>query len=135
MNSHCCSDECRKDAKKRYERTSDYKINRKLSKLLAGARHRSKNSGKPFDLDRAFIEELLTLQDSRCAVTNEEFIFEFSEGTKHRANSPSLDQIEAGKGYTRDNVRLVTYQCNVALNQWGEGRLKDFARLVLGEAK
>jgi hypothetical protein len=47
---------------------------------------------------------------------------------------PSLDQIEPGKGYTADNVRLVCVAANFAMNAWGLDTLIRVARGVIKKA-
>lgn len=39
---------------------------------------------------------------------------------RRRWNSPSIDRIDATKGYTIDNVRFVVWALNASLADWGE---------------
>lgn len=45
-----------------------------------------------------------------------------------RPFAPSLDRIDARKGYTTDNVRLVAWVVNHALGDWGEEVFAKIAR-------
>lgn len=45
----------------------------------------------------------------------------------------SMDRIEPMKGYTIGNVRLVLLSVNLAMNEFGEGHLREIAEaLALG---
>jgi hypothetical protein len=49
----------------------------------------------------------------------------YSEGKWHRnPYRPSFDRIDSSKGYTPDNVRIIAYCVNTAMNEWGEDILK-----------
>ena len=43
---------------------------------------------------------------------------------------PSIDRINATKGYTKDNVRIVCLAANVAMMQWGENVLYIMAQSI-----
>ena len=126
-----CTKSCKISAARAAARSPRRMLIKRMTNMLASAKHRSSKYSRAFDLDRKFLLEMYDKQDGKCAVTGETFELQYSEDFKHSAASPSLDQIEAGKGYLKDNVRLVTYQCNVALNQWGEERLNLFAKMIL----
>ena len=126
------TDRLRKQKREYYYRRRTT-VEGKLKTLLAAARNRSKRYGRPFDLTYEYLAEVWLNQGGKCAITGEDFDLTPPEDTKHSHAAPSLDQIMPGEGYTQGNVRLVTYQCNMALNQWGENRLIKFAKLVLEE--
>lgn len=93
--------------------------------LIAAARVRSRNKGILFALD-GFSDELQRRIDAGfCELSG--VAFDMSPGRK--PTSPSLDRLDASKGYTKDNVRVICHALNVALGDWGEEQL---APIVVG---
>lgn len=73
--------------------------------------------------------------EGRCAVSGLEFRnTAVGNGRARHPFMPSLDQIEPGKGYTADNVRLVCVAANFAMNAWGLDTLIQVARGVVEQA-
>jgi len=71
-------------------------------------------------------------QQGRCALSGREFdLTKPKPHEKVRSNAVSLDKIDAQKGYTKDNVRLVCFQVNGALNQYGEKELISLCKDIL----
>lgn len=74
--------------------------------ILNGCISRSKKNGRPCDIDREWCVERWT---GRCELTGIEFVL----NTPKRDNcAPSIDQIEPGKGYTKDNCRFILWMLN-----------------------
>lgn len=74
---------------------------------------------------------------TRCAGKCEVSGIPFSLGRAdqryaRRPWAPSIDQIEAGKGYGLNNARVVCISVNYAMNQWGEDVLYRIATAVAG---
>lgn len=88
------------------------------------ARENAKAKKRLYSLIPEYVEDLLALQNYRCAVSgmllsNREF---------HRNPfAPSLDQTVPGQGYTVENVRIVAVIVNTAMNGWGE---EPFWRMI-----
>jgi hypothetical protein len=100
--------------------------------LCAMAKNRSKSKQLPFDLTTEYLHSLWIEQDGRCCITNE--VFDLSRPTKQgscRWNAPSLDRIKPELGYTQGNVRLVCYQINTAMNEYGLEQLIYLSRRVI----
>ena len=75
-----------------------------LKYILWGAKHRAKKNGIPFDLT----EDGLEIPEI-CPVYGEPFVF----GTGNRDDfSPSIDRISSSKGYTKDNIIIVSWKAN-----------------------
>lgn len=87
--------------------------------MLNGAKHRAKVFKKPFDLTFEFVKKMYEDQDGRCLLTGRKFDWSKSPVSRNNPNAPTIDKIEAAMGYTQDNVRLITYHCNIAINQFG----------------
>lgn len=83
-------------------------IPRRLNILLQQAKIRSKKKGVEFELT---LQDLLALYpiDGLCPVFK--MPIQFNTG-KDRTNSPSIDRIDASKGYTKDNVRIISWKAN-----------------------
>jgi hypothetical protein len=73
--------------------------------------------------------------EGRCAVSGLEFSSAaVGAGRARHPFMPSLDQIEPGKGYSADNVRLVCVAANFAMNAWGLDTLIRVAKGVIKKA-
>lgn len=73
-------------------------------KLLDGARQRAKKYGREFNLELGDI-----VVPAVCPV----FGIELIKGTgKQHANSPTLDRIDSTRGYTKDNVWVISHKAN-----------------------
>lgn len=86
--------QCRKvDAKKTYEKTTvEYRIYHR-------AMHRAKVKGLPFNLE---LEDIV--------------IPEYCPIFRTKMDTPSIDQIKPAKGYTKDNIQIVSNRANVLKN-------------------
>jgi len=56
---------------------------------------------------------------------------EIGVGSGAKPNSPSIDRIDPAKGYTRDNIQVISQLANVMKNNATPGQLILFARWVL----
>ena len=103
------SDEERKIAN---ERSSAYarkkRKNDPIVPMINDARKRAKRKGIDFDLSR---DDLVV--PPICPVLGIEL---FVAGGKRTANSPSLDRIDNARGYTKDNVRIISFRANALKN-------------------
>lgn len=78
---------------------------RKWEKYLATKANARKRPGSEILTDE-MIKDLNRQQDGRCALSGVAFDIE------HKWNRPSLDRIDSSQGYTRNNIRLVTWIVN-----------------------
>ncbi len=53
------------------------------------------------------------------------------DGVRANPDAPSIDRIDNAKGYTEDNVRLVTVHANVARNEFSDADLLSLARDII----
>jgi len=114
--------ECNKARKIRYRLSNPQKM------LFLGARKRAKKKGMEFtisqtDVDAAWAETCPYLGiplDSTHA------------GHKHRDNSPSLDRIDAAKGYVKGNIQVISFRANTIKNN---ATLEEFKMIYLTWAK
>ena len=100
----------------------------RLKKLMSMAKNRAKTKRIPFDLD---IKHLMKLWDGKCSISGVDLYLKAGSGRVHR-RAPSIDRIVPEFGYVKGNVRIVTYQVNVAISEFGEeGLMKLVSEVVL----
>jgi hypothetical protein len=75
--------------------------------LWNAAKQRAKRHLLPFTITEEFLISKLTSID-RCEVTGDLFDYSFREDVQQNPYLPSLDQRIAGKGYTPENVQIVS---------------------------
>lgn len=111
----------------------DYRFTRHgmITRILAQAGGRAKRKRLPFELDRDWVEEQAKRQDNKCAYSGLEFDWNRSSGNQKRYFLPSIDQRQAGMGYTKDNSVLVCWAIN---NMKWELPLPDFTQLCYAVA-
>lgn len=100
----------------------------RLAKLMAMAKNRAKS--KPIDFDLT-LDHLLDLWESNggcCELTGIPFVLGRSDKGVVHPYAPSIDRIEPSRGYTLGNVRLVVYQMNVALSEFGQGQFEELIK-------
>jgi hypothetical protein len=95
----------------------------KTMSVHRGKRHPERGA---FDIDRNFINNLKESQNNKCAVSGVELSW------KHNSkNKVSIDRIDSSKGYTKDNVRLVTQQVNYAISNFEYSWFLDMCKNVV----
>ncbi len=128
-----CSTKCRN------KYLNDYNIKRRqtsvessLCTIVAGCRSRAKRRGLECDIDFDYVKQLLVKQQGLCAMTGA--VLECSNANTKRNSSPntvSIDRIDSNKGYTKDNIRLVTYMYNSCKGRWTDFDVIQMCKGVL----
>lgn len=80
----------------------------RLQMLLNASKQRAKTKNREHSLTLQDIKELYPL-DGKCPVFG--FDLEFNSAG-FRETSPSIDRIDSSKGYTRDNVQIISWKAN-----------------------
>lgn len=75
--------------------------------MLTGAKNRAKKNDLIFDLS----EEDITLP-THCPVLGLELKYHGGDGSGFYPDSHSLDRIDNLKGYTKDNIRVISNRAN-----------------------
>lgn len=128
---------CHKKANKSLE---NYYLNRnknmmdyrwRLNKLCNMARSRANKKEKDFNISTEYLIELWDSTDGHCAVSGQKLVLEYSNDGGPHKHGPSLDRIDASRGYEIGNVRLVTYHVNTALSNFGEEALFELAKNIV----
>ena len=109
--------ECNKKSSK------EWNANNKDSLILKRLKERSIQKGLDFDLTAADINVPL-----KCPV------FGFDLQRNHKVplfNSPSVDRIDPTKGYTKDNIQIISQLANAMKQNASPEQLLQFAKWVL----
>lgn len=120
-----CSIQCL-GIKSRREETA-FNILFKNSKKNAKARH------KDFDLDTDFIKTLWNKQKGRCAYTG----LEMRQPCQWNDSSPfttSIDRIDSGRGYFKNNVELVCMFINLGKRHFSKSSVQEFLKHMRRQA-
>jgi hypothetical protein len=122
-----CSKECHKE---NYYRLSTLNPYWRLNKLCHFAKNRAKTKELAFNIDGEYMSKLWDEQKGKCSVSGIDL--DLSKSDLYSANpySPSIDRIIPSKGYIKGNVRIVCYQVNVALSEYGEDQLLKMCRAI-----
>lgn len=91
-------------------------------------RREAKKKNVPCEISKQFLKDLWEIQQGKCALTGQKMDLYIGESY----TKASLDQIEPGQGYTRNNVQLVTDWANRAKLQLS---VEDFGKFILGAAE
>lgn len=102
---------------------------RQTNKMVCAARQRAKDKQIAFDIDHAYIR---SITPSRCPIFDIELEWSVERGNGHITlpNSPSLDRIDPTKGYTKDNVWIISYRANTIKSNATHEELKLVAEAV-----
>lgn len=121
-----CSAKCKVNHRLELRRTDPA---HKLYEIYSGAKHRAKRDGRNFKLSLGFLEDLWREQNGHCLLSGRKFQWGGGPTRIHR-DAPTLDRIDSSLGYTKDNVRLITYQLNIAINHFGLAAFQELAQEV-----
>lgn len=77
---------------------------------------------------------LLETMPDKCPVFNTELDFEHAGGIKGRnPNSPSLDRFDNSKGYTKDNIRVISWRANSLKSDGTQEEFEQILTYLKGE--
>ena len=101
----------------------------RLKKLLSMAKGRASDLNVPFDLDIEHLLWLWNLNNGHCEVSKIKLELDRSALGKVHPYAPSIDRIVPALGYTKCNVRIICYQANVAISEFGLEQFEKFITL------
>jgi hypothetical protein len=107
----------------------------RLASNVKSSRNLRKGRGQAATTDilaRADMLRLLLEQGYRCPISGSYFTHDAFDGGVTGPFQPSVDRIEAHRGYERDNVRIVCLLVNLAMSAWGEEPLRKIAERISG---
>lgn len=136
----CMRDEKRIQAREKYQKNPTSSAARSLrhskkmkknfpvkytaSQMYSSAKKRSNKLGLPFDLDSKYVESICP---KLCPVFGHKIKYGGGEKTKYSA---SIDRIEPSKGYTKDNVQVISLLANLMKNEASVQELLAFSAWV-----
>lgn len=97
-------------------------------------RRRCKKSGVECTITPSDLAELWALQEGRCPLTGWKLERRLS-GSGLVKTTMSVDRINPEKGYTRRNVRLVSFMANNARYKYRDYELLAFCRAVVEQER
>ena len=90
--------------------------------MVRGARKRAGEKQLPFSIDHHFVR---SIAPSHCPIFNVPLEWDMQlDGAGPHPNSPSLDRIDPTKGYTKDNVWIISYRANTIKSNASHEELK-----------
>lgn len=101
-------------------------LNTWLVNALCGSRKRAKEKGLEHNLTREWV---LSNLPKTCPVLGIPLSF-----TGDKNSTPSLDRFDNNKGYTTDNVRVISYRANVLKNNATLEELEAIVRYMKNES-
>ena len=108
-----------------------YRKNR-ISRLVKSARDRAEERGMAFDLTAADI-----VVPELCPVLGIRLVWREAGGSRGfpRDNSPSIDRFDNALGYTRDNVRIISWRANAIKGDATREEIELVAAYMRGSGK
>jgi hypothetical protein len=127
-----CRDECKQCDIIKYRK---YKNKNIKKKVVYNAKLRAAKKNLPFDIEESDIH----IPDF-CPVLGIPIKMNESDVSSNRFdNSPSIDRIDSSKGYTKDNIRIISHRANTLKNNATVEELKlilaDSLRIRLENSK
>jgi len=105
-----------------------------MREMVSNCKARAKRRGLDFDLDYEFIIELNNKQNGLCIYTGIPLNWKPGKGKGQRwcpADRASMDRIDPAKGYTKDNVQLVTDFANRFKTYMSHEDIVVFAKRII----
>ena len=111
----CGNAQIKRALQKRIERDP---VTYRCDVMLTGAKHRAKKNNLEFRLTREHVYKLA--QQAYCPISKRPFDWKLeitaNRQGSHTPDSPTLDRIDPRRGYTDDNVWLISYRMNSIKN-------------------
>ncbi len=82
------------------------------------------------DITYEDVLQLYTAQEGRCALTGDSMLI-YCNKSRTRSDKISIDRIDNDKGYSLDNIQLVTAKVNMARGVMSIEEFKDMCKKVI----
>lgn len=133
---HTCSDTCKKEKTNAYHRSRRQTVEGTLRTITAGCKNRARRKELPCDIDTDFIIALYKQQNGKCARTGITLEPSNASGKiRWNPNTITIDRINSAKGYTKDNVQLVTLMYNNCKSNFTHKDVVNFCKQVIENEK
>lgn len=98
-------------------------LERHLAESAGAAASRARKAGLECEEDLAgWALATMEAQGHQCRLSDVPFSLEvLGHGAAPRPYAPSIDRIDARRGYTADNIRIICWAANLLLGTWGDG--------------
>lgn len=106
-----------------YQRGRRQNFNYRLQMLINASKQRAKLNDREHDIDVEDIKAIYPV-DGCCPIFGIKLEF---NGAGFRDSSPSIDRIDSTKGYTRDNIQVISWKANRIK---GAASLQDLEMMV-----
>ena len=93
------------------EKREDFSLSQPIRSIIYRARHRAKKLGIPFNIEVNDIDI-----PAFCPVLGIPLVRHPNKGRGYHPDSPSLDRINANRGYIKGNVRVISARANLLKN-------------------
>lgn len=90
----------------------------RASVMWGRAKRRAGKKSTLFTITKTEIFDKLLACDGFCPITGEPFDFSLIGFNQQNARGPSVDQIVASQGYTKENTQIVVWWYNAAKGNW-----------------
>lgn len=121
----------RERSRERYHKTKTNPI-AFFKRLFYNLKKRTKEKSLPLDLTWQFLLKRWKDCDGMCELTRIPMILGASGRNRYAV---SVDRIIPEKGYVKDNVRLITYGLNIAIQDRGLEEFKSLSEDILNNIK
>lgn len=108
---------------------------RHYRRMAGNAKMRAKAGRLPCEITTEFLLALHEQQHGRCALTGRLFTFISRNQREAAFDNSSLDRVEPSKGYTVNNVRLITHWANVMKYSASDDELFEMCRAILAHSE
>ena len=97
-------------------------LERHLSQSAGAAKSRARRTGLECEEDLVgWALATMEAQGHCCLLSGVPFSLEvLGHGAAPRPYAPSIDRIDARRGYTADNIRIICWAANLLLGTWGD---------------
>jgi len=106
-----------------------------INELISNAKKRAIKRGFEYNLTKEYIAQLNDSQNGLCAYTGITLNWDidpiFNKQRKCPMDRVSLDRIDSSKGYTQDNVQLVTDFMNRIKGWYPNNDIYEFCQLLM----
>lgn len=103
----------------KFRSTARYNALTQTKRLVNSARQRAKNKGWVFDITH---EDIIIPE--KCPILGQPLV-------RYTPYAPSIDRIDSTKGYTKDNVWVISRRANLMKNDATIQDLKEFAKWAI----
>ena len=100
--------------------------------IAARCKTKAKRTGIPCDISKEFLLRLFEKQNKQCCKTGIKLGLRSKPGVNNKGPwDISIDQIDPGKGYTKNNVQFVCSMYNQAKMHWSHADVINFCKATV----